>query len=233
MAVCFAPPVHTVHPGLHSQTSRELYCEALRQNHQQLHYKQWWDFTTGGNQQCFSMSAKPKTWLLILEIGRQRHTPLSTSVELGCSTWTVKGSLELQSLLAYLSHYTSPLLYLQWKHRRAKFWARYWSTFTEGQYKAFLLETSQTGMAHAWPRTVIVTSTHGTIYRASLTSGRWHAQWLKDSKRQHPPQPQSVHPATSWKRYRSIHCHATRLWSSFSPQAERLINSSSTLPFPK
>ena len=50
-----SPPVHTVHPWSHFQTSRELYCEiwVRHHNHHQPHYKQWWEFIWGGNQQSY------------------------------------------------------------------------------------------------------------------------------------------------------------------------------------
>lgn len=47
------PPVHSVHPWLLFQTSRELYCEAYRlhRHHHQPHYEKRLEFISGGNQQ--------------------------------------------------------------------------------------------------------------------------------------------------------------------------------------
>ena len=46
------PPVHTGHPWLHSQTWKRLSREVVgRRLHHQLHYKEWWEFISGGNQQ--------------------------------------------------------------------------------------------------------------------------------------------------------------------------------------
>ncbi len=54
-----------------------------------------------------STSAKPMSWSLILE-NRGKETPLSTSVELRWSRWTVLGSWESASQRTCHGHLTSP-----------------------------------------------------------------------------------------------------------------------------
>ena len=79
---CAQPtPVQALHPWVHSQTRRELYCEGKSTILQR-----------GVHRTIFcSLSTKWRSWLLILEREKkkrtQRHTPLSTSVELMWSRW--------------------------------------------------------------------------------------------------------------------------------------------------
>ena len=101
--------------GCTPQTSRELYCEICRcQQHHRLPYKEQLEFNqeeinilsewcTGNNQ---FLSPLQRSWLVIVK-RRQRHTPLSTLVELGKSRSTVLGSSKLPSNRIQPCHHTS------------------------------------------------------------------------------------------------------------------------------
>lgn len=78
----------------------------------------------------------------------------------------------------------------------------------------------------ALQRVIIKTAQYiiGTHLRSISDLGEMSAQSPKDTKRQLTPQQQSVPPSAIWQVI-----HRTRLWSSFSPQSVRPLNSSSAL----
>ena len=59
------------------------------------------------------------------------------------------------------------------------------------------------------------------------------AQTPMDSKRQHPPQPHSVHPAATWQKIQKYLMPYRQTTKQHHSQAVRLLNSSSTLHFLK
>ena len=100
---------------------------------------------------------------MILDKRRQRHTPLSPSVEMRWSRWTVFRFLGM-SITEKLSCslQTAIGLFLKKKIKIGRLSAHH--VFAWEQKKASWQETSQTGMVCAWPRT-------GRLY-----SG-WYNHW--------------------------------------------------------
>ena len=97
--MCARPPaVRTLHPlWLHCQTSRELNTEVRWQMQTKMRV-----FIRRKSTACCSASAKPRSWLMILDKKRQRHTPTPSQVELRWSRWTVLCSLESQRTHTYI-----------------------------------------------------------------------------------------------------------------------------------
>lgn len=153
-----------------------------------LRYKQWWEFRSGRNQQFrrvmhrtiySSTSAKPRRWLLIFffwerERRRQRRTPLSASGGAG-------------EILEVRGHHTSP----PWKKNRKKLYYFYHSawfiTAQDRKLCKWVIKTAQ-----------MIIGAHLTSISDNEEVRRLHRTQRKNTKRQNPPQPQSVHPAAFW-----------------------------------
>ena len=98
-----------------------------------------------------STSAKPRSWLLILERRRQTDTPLSTSVELRWSRWTVLGH-HRDSVVALLLSETGGSL---------NSGAKFSPPFAEQPKITPWLETSQTSIGGARPQTGFAVQQNG------------------------------------------------------------------------
>ncbi len=174
-------------------------------------------------------------------LDQKRHTPLSTSMELRWSKWTVLGSWESASQRTCHGLHTEAQkrLYILRKLKKAKFPCQVLVNFYRGAIESILtgnitnwhvLWTAQDRRAQQQ----VIKTTQNIIgtYLLSISD-------ISEVRCLHRAQrilKDSTHPNNSLftlllsgKRYRSIRCCTTRLQSSFFLQAVRLLNSPSAL----